>query len=178
MRYGPLLLVATLLPLTGCVESNLAAQARSEIESDLPGARFEMETALTFGRVPMSAARRIVAWSGEDGEDLDMLRRIRRMSMATYAVRTPPDGGPPPSLGGLERRLERKGWTAMLKSREPGEATWIFLREEGARGIRDLLVIELSDDEMVIVRVGGKLDRLIADAIADDPAGFGFALGG
>ena len=81
------------------------------------------------------------------------------------------------ALNSLDRRLGKQGWNRLVRVREEGEITWVFTRENGGE-IRDLFVVALDRDEMVIVRVGGRLDQVMADLIAEDPSGFGASLGG
>ena len=177
-----LLLTGLLAALTlgGCVVgSSLAASTRDDLEAGLPGARFERVHALHFGRVTTALVKPVAYWALQDeDEGLRLLRGVRRIDVAVYDVESFPHRYEPGALGTMERRLARAGWGRVVRTREDGEITWIFNRENGAGQIRDLMVLSLDGAEMVLVRVGGRVDRLLADMIADDPGGFSASLGG
>ena len=175
---GTAALAAALL-LGGCVESSMVARTRFELEQGLPQASFERAHAFHLNRLSTAMLKPVTLWAlGEEGEDLDLLRAIRRVDVAVYEVLSFPDSIRGDELSAMDRRLGKAGWTRMLRSRESDEVTWIYSRESRSGGIRDLFVISVDGVEMVMVRVGGKLDRVLADLIADDPGGFGASLGG
>lgn len=164
--------------LAGCAESSFTARARGELEASFPGARFEKQVAMHFGRLTTAMMKPVARWAlREDDEDMDVLRRIRRIDIAIYEVRSFPGEVGGATLTGLEDALGGKDWDRLLRTREDGEVTWIFNRERDGE-ITDLFVVTVDGAEMVMVRVGGRLDRMLADLIADDPGGFGASLGG
>lgn len=178
VRWRAAAAIALSLALTGCVESNLVAQARGDLETGIPGAAFEKQHAMHLGRVTTALLRPVAMWALRDDEDLDGLRGIRRIDVAVYEVTSFPDEVDGEMIGDLERRMGRAGWGRMLRSREADEVTWIFHRDNRSGGVKDLFVVSVDGSEMVMVRVGGKLDELLVDLIADDPAGFGASVGG
>lgn len=171
-------LVAT-MALSGCVESSLVARTRLDLEHGLPGASFEPEFAMRLGRLSMAVLKPVAVWAlrGE-GDEADLVRKIRRVDLAVYEVESFPEAVDGHRLAVLERRLGRRGWSKVLRAREEDEVTWVFNREDDAGEIRDLFVISVDGAEMVMVRVGGRIDQALADLIADDPGGFGVSLGG
>lgn len=162
----------------GCVESNLVAQARGDLESGIPGAAFERQHAMHFGRLTTALIKPVAMWALRDDEELASLRGIRRIDVAIYEVTSFPDEIDGSMVADLERRLGRSGWLRVVRSREEDEVTWVFNREKRSGGIKDLFVVTIDGTEMVMVRVGGNLDDLLVDLIADDPAGFGASVGG
>src|SRR5690606_3138536 len=76
----------------------------------------------------------------------------------------------PSSLEALDlpgaAKLERQGWEVLAKFREDDEVVHVYYRER-RDAIRDLYVMVLSDDELVITRVKGDLSHLVARAIHD-----------
>lgn len=170
-----LLLSAT---LSGCVESSLVAQARGDLEGGIPGAAFEKQHALHFGRLTTALLKPVAMWALRGDDDLDSLRHIRRIDVAVYEVTSFPEEIDVEMLSDLERRLSRSGWGRVVRSREEDEVTWVFNRENKSGGVKDLFVVTIDGAEMVMVRVGGRLDELLVEMIADDPGGFGASLGG
>ncbi len=177
-RLLPVLLLS-MLPLGGCVESSMVARTRMELEDGIPGASFDREHAIHLGRISTALLKPVALWAlGDETEELDFVRKIRRVDVAVYEVISFPDSIDGHDLAAVERRLHRKGWNRAVRSREADEITWVFHRENSAGEIRDLFVVTVDGAEMVIVRVSGRLDQALAELIADDPGGFGASLGG
>ncbi len=167
------------LTLTGCLGSTLAANTHHELEASLPGARFERVHAFHFGRITTALIKPIAHWAMRgDDEGHKLLRGLRRIDVAIYDVESFPNRYEPMALAPMETRLGENGWGRVLRTREEEEITWVFNRENGQGEIRDLMVLSLDGAEMVLVRVGGRVDQLLADLIAEDPGGFSASLGG
>lgn len=165
--------------LGGCVESSMVARTRLEMEEGFPGASFERAHALHLGRLPTAMLKPIALWAlGDEGEDFEFIRSIRRVDLAVYEVRSFPETLNGGELTAMDRRLRKSGWNRVLRALETDEVTWVYSREDRAGGIRDLFVVTVDGAEMVVVRVGGRLDRALAELIAADPGGFGASLGG
>lgn len=170
--------LALVVLLGGCVESSMVARTRMELEDEIPEAEFERDFALRLGRVSTAVVKPIAFFALDDEEgEAGFLRKIKRVHFATYQVSGFPEDLGTRELTSLDRRMRKQGWNRVVRTRDESDVTWVFARENGDE-IRDLLVVALSDDEMVIVRVGGRLDQMMADLIADDPSGFGASLGG
>ncbi|MEE8526846.1 MAG: DUF4252 domain-containing protein [Thermoanaerobaculia bacterium] len=162
-----LAIMATLLT-GGCKDTPSAAELKFEIERQLPGAHLERESHVHLGRVAMSLAKKIVRWAAdEDEDDLRMIRHIRRVCVATYRVHSLPAEGL--DTRRLEERLARRGWDAVVKQREGNERTWIFTRSDDDGSIGNLYVVALDHDELTVIDLAGRIDRVMADAFADDP---------
>ena len=175
----PVLLVLSVF-LCGCVESSMVTRARMDLEDELPETEFEKEFAIRLGRLSTAIVKPVAffALENEEGDgEAGFLRKIKKVHFASYQVEGFPDDLGTRSLRSLDERMRKQGWNRMVRTRDSGEITWVFVRENGDE-IRDLLVVALADDEMVIVRVGGRLDQMVAALIADDPSGFGASLGG
>jgi hypothetical protein len=164
--------------LCGCVESSMVARTRMDLEDELPEAQFEKEFAIRLGRLTTAFVKPVAFFDLEDeDQEEQILRRIHRVHFATYTVEDFPENLDGRSLASLDRRMQKQGWARMVRTREDQDLTWVYVRENKEE-IRDLLVVVLAYDEMIIVRVGGRLDQMMADLIADDPSGFGASLGG
>lgn len=159
------------LPLAGCGAPPSADQVTMEIKRWLPGARFEREEHVRLGRIKMGLVKGIVRMvDDEDAEDRAILREVDRVEVATYRVLHLPDTtGLREKAPSFERQLARSGWNLTIKAQEGNEPTWLFTRGDGEGGLRNLLVVELDDEELTIVRMDGRLDRALAEAVAERP---------
>ena len=104
------------------------------------------------------------------------MRSVKRVDIGTYrVVSLPPldEIEPPPEL---MRRLGEAGWSLVVRTREEDEHVWMFVRQKPEEGIRNIYIVVLDDVELTMVSVEGRLDELLAAAIAEDPAGFAIGM--
>lgn len=144
-----------------------------EIEQQLPGAEFDRESHIRLGRIALAFVKPIARWAiDEDDMALSALSAIKKVDIATYRVVDLPESPKISSIRGIESRMLENGWTKLLRERDDDDNTWVFLRHRQDGSIRGLLVIELDAHELSIVGVEGRIDDLLAEAIADEPGEF------
>lgn len=165
------LLALLLAPLlSGCLYSREIAGTRRDIERAYPEARFDREMVVSLG--PLSL--RTISWitGMVDDEEArmarDYLRTMQRIKVGVYRTEQMPD------LETLEmpelRRFKRNGWETALRFRDEGEMGWVFYRPYRDT-VRDLYVVVFSEEELVLARVRGHLNELLA-RVMEDQAGF------
>lgn len=161
---GPALLLACFL-LSGCLYSREITRTRHAVERAYPSARFEREVVLNFGPVSLFTARLLTGLMPSEAQEVrPYLRSVRRVKVGVYRTEALPP------LGTVElprlRRLRERGWETLAAVREEDEAVWVLYRER--RGsVRDFYVLALGADELVIVRLKGRLDRLLKHALQE-----------
>lgn len=153
------------LLLSGCLYSREVARTRHAVEQAYPAARFEREVVLSFGPVSLFTARLFTGlMPAEVKEARPYLRALRRVQVGVYRT----EQLPPLSDVDLPhlRRLREKGWETLVVTREEDETVWVLYRER--RGtVRDLYVLTLGEDELVMVRLKGRLDQLLKHALRE-----------
>ena len=165
------LLSSLALPLAGCGDPPSVDQVTLEIRRWMPGARFEREEHIRLGRVKLGLVKGIVRMvDDEDDESKAFLREIHRVEVATYRVHDLPDTiGLREKAPDFERQLARAGWNLTVKAQEDNSPSWLFTRSDGQGGLSNLLVVDLDDQELTVVRMDGRLDRVFAEAVAERP---------
>jgi len=155
-RHSRLALAAAALGLlsSSCVRLIGPEDVRLAL-SDQAGVKLRQETGLTVTRSGLWLARQFV-----DEQEVP-LRGLRRVEVGVYEVE------------GLRRgRLEPapldpayfKDWTPVVRVREDGEEVLVLLREKDDH-VRSLLVVVTEPEEWVLVRMRGRLDGLIEQAL-------------
>lgn len=163
MLRRPLFLLLLCLPLlTGCLYSREIAGTKRAIERELPEVRLDREMVVSVGPFGMGFARLFAGIADED-EARTYLRDVRRVKVGVYTVSglTSLDDFDPAGL-----RRFRDDWDVAVKIRDDDQFTWILYRPE-VDTVRDLYVLVLDDEELVMARVKGNLDRLVANVMAD-----------
>jgi hypothetical protein len=123
--------------------------------SDQAGVKLKQETGFTFTRSAVWLARRFVK------EDDFTLEGVRRVEIGVYEVKGFEDGRQSASPLDLTK-LE--GWVPIVRVRESGEDVMVLFKEKDDV-VRELLVVVAESDEWVLVRIRGKLDRVLEQAI-------------
>ena len=163
------LLLPTYLPAgEGSIPSS--DSIKRQIEREIPEARFERESRIRLGRFALTILKPIARWAlDEDDEARILLRGIKRVEVSTYRVVSMPDTVAPVSLRGLEGRLAEHGWQRIVRSREADEQTWVFARHREDGGMSGIFVVELDNYELSLVGIAGRIDEILAAAIAEEP---------
>ncbi len=154
------------LASSGCMYSREMSSTRRSIEAEFPGAEFDRKLVFTVGSVGL----RVASWvtglvPDEEVADVrEYIDDVRRVKVGIYDTEHVPEsnGGGIPVLRGLVD----KGWEIAVQSREESEHVWVLYRARRDR-VRDIFVIVLNEEELVIVRVTGHLDRVLQRAMRD-----------
>ena len=153
----------------GCAGTPSVATVGWEIQRRFPEARFEREEHFHLGRVKMGLLRGLVRMVPGKVEGQEFLSRIHGVEVATYRVRSMPDLDRLASDTRFEKQLAQNGWTPMVRTRDENERAWIFVRTDQAGALRNLFVVSLDESELSLVRIDGRIDQALAEAIAAHP---------
>lgn len=97
----------------------------------------------------------------------DYLSEIRRVKAGVYEVRGEPDPdfSQMPSL----KRFEKRGWELAVKVRDEEESVLVYYRERRDT-VSDMFVVVATDEELVLAKIEGRLNRLLERAMQDHGA--------
>jgi hypothetical protein len=152
------------------------AQVRRDLERQLPGARFEKDIELSLGPVSLAFARLFTRMVPDARQASGYLRDVSRIEMAVYATDYVP-AAREVSMPHRLRELEANDdWEMAVKIRDRNQLAWILYRIEDDR-IKELYVVMLDRDELVMVRAEGRLERLVARALSETGTMKGIASG-
>ncbi len=162
----PLILLTVAVSLTGCVYSREIAQTRRDLERHYPGADFDHQITINLGPRTLHTFGWLAGLAPEPEAQMarDYLYEIDRVKVGIYQVKSLPDldDFDPPAL----RRFEDDGWEMAVKVHEDDEIVWVLYREHYDQ-VRDIYTIVLTDEELVLVRVNGHLNRLLEKVVDD-----------
>ncbi|HEX8298536.1 MAG TPA: DUF4252 domain-containing protein [Rubricoccaceae bacterium] len=151
------LLLAVTLAASGCMSAELARVHR-DVARDVPG--LDGGHAPAFGPLTLGLARQFV----DDPVVSGLLRHVRGVAVGTYNV----DGMPADlSLVQARARIEARGWEPVVVSRDSTDTAFIYARVRG-ESIRDLLVVSFDGEDLTLVRLSGRLDEALAEALRSE----------
>ena len=152
----------------GCLFGPDLEGVETIVARELKPARLETAVKLELGPGLLPLGRLACDWSDAEDELGRYTAEIRKVQVAVYRVQ----GIAPEQVvrvsETVRRRLEGKGWEVLVKAREAADICWVFYLPQGS-AIRELYVFAVKDGKLALVRVHGRLDRMIAKALADHP---------
>ena len=151
---------------SGCLCAPNLAAVRKEIQRQFPQASFEKEFELTLGPLSLAFARAVTRFVPDAKEASGYLSDVSRIELAVYNTKSMPSSLDISMPNRLKRMQDSEGWEMAVKVREDDEVVWVMYRMEKKK-IKELYVVVLNDDELVMVRAQGKLERLLARALKD-----------
>lgn len=158
--------------LAGCGGSPSVEQVRWELQRRFPEARFLPDEHVHLGHLSMGLLHgfvRLAAHDGHDREEAEVFNQIHAVDFASYKVHGLPDLDRLTGDARFERQLGENGWSLIVRTREKAERTWVYVRGDAAGSLSNLFVVSLEGDELTLVRVDGRLDRMFAMAMAEHP---------
>ncbi len=159
--------------LTGCFGINTHfANIRSTFIDNLD-CRFKKEIEFSVGPAGIMFAGAFVRLADEDIELDEVLDNVSSVQIGIYE---PLDfTGEDLSIGmlnDLSVNLLEAGWRGLVKSIHKGELTGIYMRTDAENKPVSILVISLSDDELVIAEISGDVRKLMETIAEKENFGF------
>lgn len=151
---------------TGCLATTsprMHAFADS-IQHELPDMKLEHIRGGTFGRMSLGMAKTIAKWSMDDGEDREFVgffKGVKKVEYAMYEASSRSDVTFPREL---HSSFERRGWSTLARFREDESLAWVLARVR-RESIDRVIVVHLDEEELTLVRLGGRLDEVLRAAL-------------
>lgn len=163
------LLILLVFSLSGCIGiNNNFKQIRNQL---LAGSKdkFESEIEFSVGKFGLKFAGSFVKFADTDVNVDEMLDQISFIQVGVYN-RTKSKSFQPSNIGlkQLGRKLNENGWRYIVKNISNDEITTVFLNKNNEGQLNRILVVNYSDDELVLAEVSGNLEKLIQQAIKDN----------
>lgn len=151
MRTSRLAAIGLLALSTGCVLVGPAG-ARHDV-TRATGLDLDREFGFRLGRMSMFLVRHSVRAAADDVT----LDGVQKVAIGVYRVREQPGDH-------ALCRADLSDWEPVVRVCDEGESALMFVRETDGR-LRGLLIVAYEEDELVIVRARGRLDRLAASVL-------------
>jgi hypothetical protein len=147
--------------LSGCFHSREISQIKREVARHHPEASFDRQVVVQLG--PLSLGIVGFATSFIPGEEAGVahasLTSFSRIKFGVYNT----------SLTNVELslpiidRLRNTGWELVLRFQDEEQSVWLLTRERRRR-LRDVYMIALTQDQLVVVKTEGDFERMIEGA--------------
>lgn len=158
-------LVVTVSLSSSCMWAPELAKVCRDIERQIPGASFDKQFAITLGPISLAFAKMVTAFIPDAKEARGYLKDVSKIQVAVYEA----ERMPAPSRVVMPDRLKsmiEDGWEMAVKARENDSVVWVLYKIDDD-AIRELYVVVLDDQELVLVKASGRLERLVARALLE-----------
>jgi hypothetical protein len=149
----------------GCVWTPELNEVKRDIAHQIPGATFDREVSVSVGPGGIALARAVASFVPGAGEARTWLKDVSRVQVAVYDVNYDGWARNVPTPSRVSELLD-DGWELAARVREPDQSVWVLCRVDD-ESVRELFVVSLDQRELVLVKVKGRLERLIARALTD-----------
>ena len=156
-------LVAALPLANGCMWAPELIEVKKDIARQMPEVDFHKNVVLSFGPLTMVLARTITGFIPDAHEVRGYLRDVSRLQVAVYEVSGRPDDAPVQTPAHLQELLD-DGWEMAARVNDEGDRVWLLYRLDDD-SVREMFVVAMSDDELVLVKLKGRLERVMAQAL-------------
>ncbi len=157
--------------LSGCLLSAPHLDpVRLDMEAQIPGLKLEPQIHLHFGRISLGLAKGITRLAMDEGDEeeqalANLMRHVKGVEVAVFETTSLLANGSESWSKYMAKLGERRGWVPAAKIGGDEAATAVFFKFKDDQ-IRNVYVFTLDDENMVLVRFKGHLDRIIADGLA------------
>ena len=158
------LFLAAAIVLPGCLWAPLRAQIRLDLERQLPGASFDKEFEISLGPVSLAFARMVTRLVPDAHDASGYLKNVRKIEVAVYNAHQMPPVDQVKMPERMQSMIEKDGWETAIRVREENEIVWVMYRTDD-ESVKNVCVVVLNDDELVMVRAEGNLEQLVALAL-------------
>ena len=155
-----------LLVTSGCVFTPDLDKVQRMVAKEIEPATMKTQVKLNLGPVALSLTRLITRLADVEEEARGYLDHIERVEINVQEISGLSSLSSIHWPEGLERRLKREGWEIMVKVRDEEEITLVLYKSR-KKTIGSMYVMSLSPDELVLVKVQGRLDAIITRALED-----------
>ena len=156
---------ATSLLLSGCVlNTPHLDQLAHTLDRELPDTDLDQQFGIKLGRISMGLGKSIarIAMNEEDAQYMGVLSGLKRVEVATYDASGSLEDAHFPRR--MEDSLRSDGWETLARFQDETNLGWVLYRIK-KQSLRNLLVVNLDDEQLNMIRISGRLDQTIRAAM-------------
>ncbi len=149
----------------GCMWAPELTDVKQDIAQQLPDTQFHKNVTLSFGPLTLALARVVTGLIPDAREARRYLRDVSHVQIAVYDIERSEALKSVDTPSKLEGLLE-DGWEMAARVRDDDEVVWLLYRMDD-ESVRQIFVVVLDDDQLVMVKASGHLEKLMARALEE-----------
>jgi hypothetical protein len=168
-KFTILILLIAAFGLSSCIGVNRGfREIRSNILANVEG-DFEREIEFSIGSGLLALAGAFVSFADTEVDVEDMLDQIDRVQIGVFKNRDFREFSYSTRLlDDISQKMKEQGWSYIVKNKERNELAGIFVRENSDNELRQMFVIALERDELVMTEISGHINKLVEIAVREN----------
>jgi len=159
------IVMATMPCAGGCMWTPELSQIKQDLARQLPGTTFKHDMSLSIGPGGMALARAVTSFIPPARDARAWLKDVSRVEVAVYDLHSDRATTSIETPARIQEMID-KGWEMAARVRERDQSVWVLYRMEG-ESVRELFVMALDREELTMVKVKGRLERVIGRVLSD-----------
>jgi hypothetical protein len=163
-----LLAISVIILLPGCIDVNKEfSEVTDKIISNM-GDDYKTEFQFSVGSVGITVSSWFIDFAAREEYVDDMMRELSSVQVGVYnRVEGSDKKAAYSSLESIDEEMDSRGWKYLVRLIEGDELTAIYTSADPDAMLKQMYVINLNEDELVIVEVYGDLKKIISYAIEE-----------
>lgn len=166
LNISPLILVV-LVTLSGCIGINRNFRDMSSNLINKFGNDYHREIEVSVGPFLINFASWVVNLSEEDEIVDDLMRQVSNVQVGVYTLTKDRHKARNSVMEKINTEMQSRGWRYIVRSYSDDELTGVYISQDPDMLFKKMFVITHDSEQLVLVEVEGKLDKLIQLAIHD-----------
>ncbi|OGU76212.1 MAG: hypothetical protein A2V93_03300 [Ignavibacteria bacterium RBG_16_34_14] len=166
LKISPLIIVVLFIA-AGCINVNRNFKEVSTKLINKFGNDYHREIEASVGPFLINFASWVVNFSQEDEIVDDLMRQVTNVQVGVYTMTNDRKRERSSVMEKINIEMQSRGWRYIVRSYGNEELTAIYISSDPEMFFKKLFIITHDSEQLVLVEVEGKLDRLIELAIHD-----------
>lgn len=160
-----ILFIAIAIISSGCIGvnrefKNIRSQILDNLDDD-----FDRQVEFSIGPVGFFLASQFVKFSDTE-ENIDaILSKVNNIHIGIYDRLSSFSKPSLSLLRSITNSIVKGNWKSLVKSIDGNEIVGVFIKDSNPNEIEEVFIVSLNDDELVLVKLQGKLGRIIENII-------------
>ena len=161
------LFIAVLFISSGCINVNRNFKETSGKLINKFGNDYHREVELSAGPFLINMASWVVNFSEDDEIIDDLMRQVSNVQVGVYTLTKDRGKEKMSVMEKINSEMQARGWQYIVRSYSNNELTAVFVSKNPDMLFKKMFVITHDSEQLVLIEIEGKLDRLIELAIKD-----------
>jgi len=139
-------------------------KTRNEVFEALIATDFDMEFEYSFSSIEIYLASKAASLFDRTFDLEILLEKISRIDLGVYKLENE-DLLTYENFIPLEERMRKNGWTKLIKMCDHNERYFVYINIKNTDRIKDIFVLSVDSNQLVMVKLQGRFDKLIEQVI-------------
>jgi hypothetical protein len=166
LKISPLIIII-MFAASGCINVNRNFKEVSTKLINKFGNDYHREVELSAGPFAINLASWVINFSQEDEIVDDLMRQVSNVQVGVYTMTNDRRKEKNNVMEKINNEMQSRGWRYIVRSYGDDELTAVYVSNDPETFFKKMFIITHDSEQLVLVEIEGKLDKLIELAIHD-----------